>query len=1580
MKRIRTALTVFILVCVNLYGAIVIINPQEVRGEGSWENILSFSKTLEIQPGEEYYAYFDRDSGSIVEMPLPSLEAGLTQNAKDALGQVPSWLYEDLAKKLAELGDTNIDVGDFAIPTFGDMDGDGDLDLTVGSEAGHLYYFENVGTKSRAIFVMDEEIYLRLNTETLDDLNRTSPTVGDLDADGDNDIVVGISDGSFYCFMNDGSPNDPKFGYSRGHYSLLEDAHFPSLLDLDGDGDFDIAAGSTDGYINFFEYVGIDYFPDWDYSYRIYTGEDDDKPVYAADMDDDGDYDLTVGDGDFATLYFYRNIGSESQEIWAEDMTYYNGVSPEYGTAPAISDLNGDGRVDLVVGGFSGQLYLYKNSGSASNANWLIWSFYQVAEGVNYYPKEVMLNYRSDYHQDRYAQLILDADQIYKDEIAFSIAHMPIENLKALSQNQTQLFVDNAHLIYEIDKYLDYVDVIEKGDYTTTRYKFGEPGSTVDRELPRDIYYWHIVHPKVTNENVYYVHPDDTDSNHATDPSNGGRFWREYLFYHADAAYPPDNSGAPDDGVDDYPQDTASPLLKDALAGITSLWNGSRHFAPAGRPIDYGENAVVRVSNWVGWTLVLNQQEVSDSERPIQPVRIAHHHNGNCGELQDLSIPAARTALIPASGVLLLGEDHVWNEFYENGWHQWDNYWSHGGSVIDNVDNYWVGWGQRGGSGLYKHVGDDDTFEVTDRYIPEDDLNYVTIRVMDNNGDPVDGARVLVISYWLKVNIEGYQVEIPFPCIWNYTDSNGETLFKLATQTKANGNHNFTFKIISKVGSTESGKIELEHGEDYTFSFFLEGSAPNPELNADPQTNPNPPDPDYRIGTSYQVVSSFQKPRNLETGNYHPLEIPPYRVPVLPSEYHQGNHVDSFICDEQGFTNYMKGYDFDSYELAENTNSNSLEFDLPDAGNWYFVISNRDSIETTKVVELTLNLYYNVPPFQVEILAPAKGANLNIGDIIAISGIVTNASDLISLELSTDGGFTWESVSVTDIHWEHFWNTGSKSPGSYAIEVKATFSSNEDTDSINIELVDSKAPQIVIDTPFDYSSFEIGQTLHISGTVIDNVQVSSLSLSYDDGSTWVDLFPSLLGYHWSYKWSTSGFDPGGYVIQIKSSDGINEGQNSVYVELTDTTPPAASISVPLSGSQINVGSVITISGEALDNRGVSSLLLSLDSGGHSTNIISNLNGTQWTYSWDTEGLSLGWRTLIINASDGTHHSMDSIDIELEDLSAPEISFTSPSADITFNIGSKISIHGTARDNVEIKDLRIRAGSGNWIDISSQLNGDSWSYVWDTAGYPVGSYTIRVKASDGFFDETESLRVELGDYQVPTLDISNPTQDEEYGCSELIQITGWVSDNTEITELQFSVEEDIWVDLMPNLDNGNWMYIWDTAGLPGDMYTITVKASDGTNPPIYETVQIGLVDTGEPELEITNPLMIFKYDVGEFILIEGKVSDDVGVSSVHISTDNGITWVDISDDLDKKGRWSYFWDTSDLKSDQYTVRIRVSDGTNEVQESLNFEIEEKKNEDEGVLSFPMLILLIVIFLIIVLVTVGIVTVRRRNKKK
>jgi len=377
---------------------------------------------------------------------------------------------------------------------------------------------------------------------------------------------------------------------------------------------------------------------------------------------------------------------------------------------------------------------------------------------------------------DRYARLILSSPRKYVDEIAFSVATCPPNAMPPPS-----LLYDNAYFIYKNAEYLDYAKIVElENGSTTIEYTTLDNGKEEHVLCPMSIYYWYVVHPRITFEDAEYVY---------------GKFWREYLFYHNDIGYP---------------------LLMEKLHGIKYVWDNKTYYPPSHRTWKWSmENhptAIEAINYWVGKTV----NQLATGDRPGQPNVIAHEHNGFCGELQQISVAAQRAALIPSVGICDLGEDHVWREFWINGWHQCDNWWADGGGCIGNYSEYRYRWGKII-SALFGWKGDSSIYDVTPKYIKEKDMGKVEVSVVDIFGRPVDGARITVFGSWKANNFKDklwgkfagkvwdmlpeklkekwqneyekawrfYKERIPglipwvWPSIWNYTDMHGKCKFNL---------------------------------------------------------------------------------------------------------------------------------------------------------------------------------------------------------------------------------------------------------------------------------------------------------------------------------------------------------------------------------------------------------------------------------------------------------------------------------------------------------------------------------------------------------------------------------------------------------------------------------------------------------------------------------------------------------------------------------------------------------------------------------------------------------------------------------
>ena len=153
----------------------------------------------------------------------------------------------------------------------------------------------------------------------------------------------------------------------------------PTFADIDNDGDLDAFIGNLNGQILFFRNDGTPSVP----NYTQFT--DTTNPFFGIDLDGkftpefgdidkDGDLDAIIGNKS-GELYFFRNDGTATNPKFKGlygACNPFNDVLPVLSTddefsAPAFVDLNNDGNLEVLVGQFSGRLCLL-----APNINQLI--------------------------------------------------------------------------------------------------------------------------------------------------------------------------------------------------------------------------------------------------------------------------------------------------------------------------------------------------------------------------------------------------------------------------------------------------------------------------------------------------------------------------------------------------------------------------------------------------------------------------------------------------------------------------------------------------------------------------------------------------------------------------------------------------------------------------------------------------------------------------------------------------------------------------------------------------------------------------------------------------------------------------------------------------------------------------------------------------------------------------------------------------------------------------------------------------------------------------------------------------------
>ncbi|NQV18941.1 MAG: VCBS repeat-containing protein [Armatimonadetes bacterium] len=259
---------------------------------------------------------------------------------------------------------SGLNVGQNPVPDLADVDDDNDLDMVVGlSENGSVKIYFNTGTvtvaqfsESNVIIIGDVGLY-------------AYPNFCDLDADNDQDVVVGRDLHGFVYYQNNGSPQIGLWEVNASFFTGLGDDTYwnsPGLTDINGDGTIDLIFGTAVGPLHYYENNGTPAIPSWQENTTLFGGVIDvggaSNPVFF-DFDDDGDLDLVSG-SQLGDIKYYQNVGTAYASAWEENSSYFSSIDHSIYSAITIGDVDDDGLPDAIVGDLSGHFYFHRNTGS----------------------------------------------------------------------------------------------------------------------------------------------------------------------------------------------------------------------------------------------------------------------------------------------------------------------------------------------------------------------------------------------------------------------------------------------------------------------------------------------------------------------------------------------------------------------------------------------------------------------------------------------------------------------------------------------------------------------------------------------------------------------------------------------------------------------------------------------------------------------------------------------------------------------------------------------------------------------------------------------------------------------------------------------------------------------------------------------------------------------------------------------------------------------------------------------------------------------------------------------------------------
>lgn len=223
--------------------------------------------------------------------------------------------FTHITDDFAEIG--ALGLGQGFHPTFGDWDGDGDMDMLIGTSSGKIYAFNNeAGSGNTVDFqIADNAILKDVNGDDIDPGQFSTPQLFDLNNDGLLDLVMGERNGKVHFYKNTGTSSSPQF--------QLENDFLGGIETTEG---FASTGYST---VCFFDYDGTRYL-------------------------------ITGREAGFVSVYgnITDNLAGTFSLEQEELFGWNNGIR----SSAEVIDIDNDGYLDFFAGNFGGGLHFFDGS------------------------------------------------------------------------------------------------------------------------------------------------------------------------------------------------------------------------------------------------------------------------------------------------------------------------------------------------------------------------------------------------------------------------------------------------------------------------------------------------------------------------------------------------------------------------------------------------------------------------------------------------------------------------------------------------------------------------------------------------------------------------------------------------------------------------------------------------------------------------------------------------------------------------------------------------------------------------------------------------------------------------------------------------------------------------------------------------------------------------------------------------------------------------------------------------------------------------------------------------------------------
>jgi hypothetical protein len=463
-------------------------------------------------------------------------------------------------------------------------------------------------------------------------------------------------------------------------------------------------------------------------------------------------------------------------------------------------------------------------------------------------------------------------------------------------------------------------------------------------------------------------------------------------------------------------------------------------------------------------------------------------------------------------------------------------------------------------------------------------------------------------------------------------------------------------------------------------------------------------------------------------------------------------------------------------------------------------------------------------PPQITVTSPNGGEVWTIGGIEKITWTSVSTSGQVRIEMSRDAAAAWDTIiETTDDDGEHDWTV--TLPASETCLIKITDVAGPAADQSDAVFIIKNPPEpiITIIQPNGGEDWSIGSQQIIKWFSKDISSSVKIELSRNGGSLWEVLSEDITvnanesGIS-QFDWTINTPASDDCLIKVTALDGSADDVSDAAFIISEK--PAVTVTAPNGGEKWQVGTTQTISWQAI-NIAKLKIELSINAGKAWTELVAETDNTG-EFVWPVTGATSDSALIRVSSLDGA--VSDTSDTLFAIVPPPRLSVESPNGGEIVHIEKQFAISWHSINTSGWIDIELTRDNGvTWESVADSTE-DNGAFMWTATGPASNTCLVRITDVDGSPSDVSDAHFSIA--EEPTITLLTPADGDIWNVGDQQSIQ-WESVNIgEMIKIELSKDGgtswDILIESVGNTGSWNWMV---TQPISDDCY---IRVTDTTS--------------------------------------------------------------------------------------------------------------------------------------------------------